>query len=527
MDHNTTHYRTETDSMGDVKVPSNALYGAQTQRAVENFTISRHTLPWPFIQAVLFIKQAAARTNNELGLLPDTLARAITDSVAELLADKPMKEFPVSVFQTGSGTSTNMNVNEVICGSARRRGIKLSANDHVNLGQSSNDVIPSALHMASVIETEGQLLPALKLLTHEILQFARNNSDVIKTGRTHLMDALPIRLQAEFEGWAAQISECSERLEDSLTRLRRLPLGGTAVGSGVNCHPDFPDKAVARLSKKTSIAFSLTTSFYKGISSLDTIVEHSGTLKTTGIALNKIANDLRWMNSGPLTGLAEIKLAALQPGSSIMPAKINPVIPEAVCMAVAQVIGNDATIHVAGLGGNFQLNTMLPVAAANVLNSIDLLTGSALALADKTFPKMKINREKYSQSLALNPILVTSLNPIIGYMQAAKIGKTASEEKRPVIEVAKELTDIPHEDLERLLDPKVLADWYKQNKELDVAGTSTGSPAFLPDRKAASDNPLQHHDSSLKPHNSSHETQSLPLSPLILYHQQLVFPTLF
>lgn len=465
MDKDKPRYRNETDSMGDVKVPFSALYGAQTQRAVENFTIGHQTLPWSFIQAILFIKQAAARTNNELGLLPDTLAHAIAGSVAELLAGKPMEEFPVSVFQTGSGTSTNMNVNEVICGLARRRGIELSPNDHVNLGQSSNDVVPSALHLASVIETEGQLLPALKLLTTEILQFAGNNSDIIKTGRTHLMDALPIRLQAELEGWAAQISECSERLEDSLTRLRRLPLGGTAVGSGVNCHPAFPDKAVARLSEKTSIAFSLATSFYKGISSLDTIVEHSGALKTTGVALSKIANDLRWMNSGPLTGLAEIKLAALQPGSSIMPAKVNPVIPEAVCMAVAQVIGNDTTIHVAGLGGNFQLNTMLPVAAANILNSIDLLAGSALALAEKTFPKIEVNREIYGRSLALNPILVTSLNPIIGYIQAAKIGKIASVEKRPVIEVAKELTDIPHKNLERLLDPKTLADWYKHNKE--------------------------------------------------------------
>ncbi len=462
MDQNSTHYRTETDSMGDIRVPSQALYGAQTQRAVENFTISQQTLPWSFIRAILFIKQAAARTNNELGLLPDALANAITDSITELLAGKPMEEFPVPVFQTGSGTSTNMNVNEVICGLARRRGVELSPNDHVNLGQSSNDVIPSALHLASVIETEGQLLPALKLLTGEILQFGRINRDVIKTGRTHLMDALPIRLQAELEGWAAQIEESCERLEDSLVRLRKLPLGGTAVGSGVNCHPAFPAKAVARLSKKTGAALSLAPSFYKGISCLDTIVEHSGVLKTTGIAISKIANDLRWMNSGPLAGLSEIRLPALQPGSSIMPAKVNPVIPEAVCMAVAQVIGNDTTIHVAGLGGNFQLNTMLPVAAANILSSIGLLSGSALALAEKTIPKIKVNREICSQSLALNPILVTSLNPIIGYNQAAKIGKIASKEQRPVIEVAKELTDIPHKELERLLDPKTLADWDKQ-----------------------------------------------------------------
>ena len=463
MDKTDSTFRIETDSMGEVQVPIQALYGAQTQRAIENFTLSSQTLPWTFIRALLFIKQAAAEANNELGILPDELTQAITKSVTELLDSRPTEAFPVSVFQTGSGTSTNMNVNEVICGLARRMGVTLSANDHVNRGQSSNDVIPSALHLAAVLETEKQLLPALKILADEILQFARNNSDVIKTGRTHLMDALPIRLQAELEGWAAQISECRERLEDSLTRLRRLPLGGTAVGSGVNCHPDFPEKAIARLSRKTGVALTLATSFYKGISSLDTIVEHSGALKTTGVALNKIANDLRWMNSGPLTGLAEIKLPPLQPGSSIMPAKVNPVIPEAVCMAVAQVIGNDATIHVAGLGGNFQLNTMLPVAAANILNSISLLTGSALALAEKTIPKMEINREGFSKSLSLNPILVTALNPIIGYMAASKIGKIASEEKRPVIDVAKELTDIPHEELERLLDPKTLADWNRKS----------------------------------------------------------------
>ncbi len=464
MDKTNPGYRIETDSMGDVHVPSQALYGAQTQRAIENFTISDQTLPWCFIQAILLIKQSAAITNNEIGLLSDELSGAIIGSVAELLATKPVEEFPVSVFQTGSGTSTNMNVNEVICGVAKLKGIELSANDHVNLGQSSNDVIPTALHIAAAIETEEKLLPALKNLIDEILLFGDNNGDVIKTGRTHLMDALPIRLQAESEGWAAQISECCERLEDTLVRLRRLPLGGTAVGSGVNCHPDFPGKAIAAINEKTGIAFTTTESFYKGISSLDTIVEHSGTLKTTGIALSKIANDLRWMNSGPLAGLAEIKLPALQPGSSIMPAKVNPVIPEAVCMAVAQVIGNDATIHVAGLGGNFQLNTMLPVAASSILNSITLLTGSAYSLAEKAISEITVNREICQRSLSLNPILVTSLNPIIGYMKAAEIGKIAAAEKRPVIDVAKELTDIPHEELKQLLDPKNLADWFRDKK---------------------------------------------------------------
>ena len=465
MDKPNTSYRIETDSMGDVQVPSHALYGAQTQRAVENFTISDQTLPWSFIQAVLLIKQSAAAANNKLGILSDKLSGAIVDSAAELLAIKPMKEFPVSVFQTGSGTSTNMNVNEVICSIAKHKGIKLSANDHVNLSQSSNDVIPTALHIAATVETEEKLLPALGSLADEILFLADNNRDVIKTGRTHLMDALPIRLKAEFEGWAAQIRECCERIEDTLVRLRRLPLGGTAVGSGVNCHPDFPGKAIAAINKKTGITFTTTTSFYKGISSLDTIVEHSGILKTTGIALSKIANDLRWMNSGPLAGLAEIKLPALQPGSSIMPAKVNPVIPEAVCMAVAQVVGNDATIHVAGLGGNFQLNTMLPVAASSILNSVELLTGSARSLAEKAISGITVNREICKRSLSLNPILVTSLNPIIGYMKAAEIGKISDAEMRPVIDVAKELTDIPHEELEQLLDPKNLADWFRDRNK--------------------------------------------------------------
>ena len=465
MDKKPGDFRTETDSMGDVQVPSEALYGAQTQRAIENFTISSQTLPWSFIQALLLIKHAAAATNNELGLLPEILAHAIKDSIVELLVSKPLEEFPVSVFQTGSGTSTNMNVNEVICGKALQRGIELSPNDHVNLGQSSNDVIPTAIHLAAVTETEEQLLPALKTLEDEILLFSRKNSDVVKTGRTHLMDALPVRLQAEMEGWAAQISECRQRIGDSLSRLRLLPLGGTAVGSGVNCHPLFPEKAVDLLSKKTGITFSLATSFYKGISSLDTVVEHSGTLKSTAIALNKIANDLRWMNSGPLAGLGEIRLPALQPGSSIMPAKVNPVIPEAVCMAVAQVIGNDTTINVAGLGGNFQLNTMLPVAASNILSSISLLAGSASALATKVIPGIKVDREKCSQSLSLNPILVTSLNPVIGYMQAAKIGKIASEQKRTVLDVAKEMTDIPHKKLEQLLDPGRLADGNRQKTD--------------------------------------------------------------
>jgi fumarate hydratase class II len=279
------------------------------------------------------------------------------------------------------------------------------------------------------------------------------------------MDALPIRLQAELDGWVMQLLESCERIRDSLDRLQRLPLGGTAVGSGVNCHPDFPGKAVSFLNEMTGLSFTRAPSFYKGISSLDTVVEFSGILKATATALYKISNDLRWMNSGPGAGLSEIRLKPLQPGSSIMPAKVNPVIPEAVCMAMASVIGNDSTIQVCGLGGNFQLNTMLPVAATAILESIQLLSGSCLAMAEKVIPDMRVDRETCKSKLLLNPLLVTSLNPIIGYMKAAEIAKIAAKEKRPVLDVAKEMTDIPPADLERLLDPENLADWQIEKGE--------------------------------------------------------------
>jgi fumarate hydratase, class II len=455
---NTTAYRIEKDSMGEVQVPLEALYGAQTQRAVDNFTISPQTLPWSFIEAVLVIKAAAARSNREIGILSPEKAELICDAVDLLLSTQPLEQFPVSIFQTGSGTSINMNVNEVIVGLVRKKGVELSPNDHVNLCQSSNDVVPSALQVSAVWATRRALVPALRSLATIIRAFGAENSDVIKTARTHLMDALPIRLQSELEGWAVQIDECLERIESTLPRLSRLPLGGTAVGSGVNCHRNFSAKAIAHINSTTALVLTQTPSFYKGLSSLDTVVEFSGQLKTCAISLNKIANDLRWMNSGPLTGLAEIKLPALQPGSSIMPAKVNPVIPEAVCMAAAQVIGNDMTINLAGMGGNFQLNTMLPLAAANILQSIELLAGSASVLGAKAIKNMSVNRQIFARALSLNPILVTALNPVVGYLKAAAIGKIAQNENRPVFDVALEQTDIPKEELLRLLDPKNLAD---------------------------------------------------------------------
>jgi fumarate hydratase class II len=453
----TKKLRTEHDSMGAVAIPEDALYGPQTQRAVENFTISARTMPPSFIRALARIKQAAAETNTALGLLDGQTGEAISAAAAAIARGQFGDQFPVPVFQTGSGTSTNMNVNEVICGIAGRNGIRLSANDQVNLGQSSNDVIPTAMQLATAEGLQLQLDPALAGLAASIRRKALEYRDVVKTGRTHLMDALPVYLSDEMEAWAIQADECRERLADVLPRLLRLPLGGTAVGSGVNCHPDFAAGAVARLTRITGLPCTSAVSFFKGLSSLDTIVEVSGHLKAAAVVLMKIAGDLRWMNSGPLAGIGEISLPALQPGSSIMPAKVNPVIPEAVAMAAAQVIGYDTAITLAGQSGNFQLNTMLPLVAANLLDGIDLLAGSALALAGKAIDGMRVNREVCDRALARNPILVTALSPEIGYLAAAALAKKAIEQNRTILEVALEETELPRERLERLLDPRNLA----------------------------------------------------------------------
>lgn len=456
-------YRMEKDSMGEVRVPEQALYGAQTQRAVENFTISPTPLPWRFIRTVLQIKAAAARVNEELNLLTANQASRIRRAVVSLLADRPLDQFPVSVYQTGSGTSTNMNVNEVIARLASTDSEPISPNDHVNLGQSSNDVIPAAIHISAAVGVQELLLPALVSLAAAIRAFGERHRDVVKTGRTHLMDAVPLKLQAELEGWATQLDETAERLRDVLPRLGRLSLGGTAIGTGLNCHPEFGAKIAALLSSETGLDLRPAPSLYKQISSLDSVVELSGHLKSCAVTLHKIANDLRWMNSGPLTGLGEIRLPALQPGSSIMPAKVNPVIPEAVIMACAQVIGNDAAITLAGLGGSFQLNTMLPLAAANLLQSIELLGNSCHSLGTKAISAMKVNTQAYAEALSLNPILVTSLNPVIGYLKAAEIGKIAGREKRTVLDVAMEQTGLPREELEKLLDPGRLAEPHEKD----------------------------------------------------------------
>lgn len=455
-------YRIEKDSMGEVEVPADAYYGAQTQRAINNFVISKEPMPWEFLEALLHIKFCAAKANRELGLLQSEHMESICGAVNLLLKEKLMSQFPVSIFQTGSGTSTNMNVNEVIAGLTRKTGTPLSPNDHINLGQSSNDVIPTTIQIASAKLTVDKLIPSMQLLARDIRDFAENHNNVIKTGKTHLMDALPIRLADELEAWALQLDECNDRFSDMLKRLLHVPLGGTAVGSGVNCHPEFAEKVFKHLQARTGLTFQSSRSSFKAQSSLDTQVELSGHLKTGAIVLSKIANDLRWMNSGPLTGYNEIQLPPLQPGSSIMPAKINPVIPEAVLMAMAQVIGNDTTINLSGLGGSFQLNTMLPITGAKLIDSLHLLSNSSCSLGEKCIKGMKVVTSSLQKSLDHNPILVTSLNPLIGYNKAAELAKIAQREQRPILEVAKEYTDIDTKELQHLLDPSLLAGGGRQ-----------------------------------------------------------------
>jgi fumarate hydratase, class II len=454
----TPSYRMEKDSLGDIKVPSSALYGAQTQRAVDNFPVSGLTLPPAFIQAVALIKKIAAEVNVELGELDTARSAAIIDAARQIIAGRHQDQFPIDVFQTGSGTSTNMNVNEVIATLASQAaGVEIHPNDHVNRGQSSNDVIPTAIHLSAALACHRHLLPALTHLAATIEAKGASLDRVIKTGRTHLMDALPLRMSQEMNGWTLQIRNGVERVEAALVRIYRLAQGGTAVGTGVNAHPEFAVKFAEALGRETGLSFTPNASFFESLSCQDASVELSGQLKVIAVSLLKIANDLRWMNSGPLSGLGEIELPALQPGSSIMPGKVNPVIPEAVAMVAVQVIGNDAAITTAGLSGNFQLNVMLPVIAYNLLQSIEILGNVCRLLADKSIAGFNVRLENISQPLAKNPMLATALNPVIGYAQAAVIAKTAYQQNRPIIDVAAEMTDIPRERLEQLLDPLHLA----------------------------------------------------------------------
>jgi fumarate hydratase class II len=453
----TSDYRVEHDSMGALDVPAQALWGAQTQRAIQNFPPSGLSMPRAFIRALGLIKHAAASANAELGDLPEPIAAAIQVAALEVAAGLYDDQFPVDVFQTGSGTSSNMNANEVIATlAARRLGKKVHPNDQVNMGQSSNDVVPTAIHVSAALLLNERLLPALRHLSSVLELRAREFEETVKTGRTHLMDAMPITLAQELGGWRAQIDKGCARLAAVMPRLLALAQGGTAVGTGINARENFGAVFARHLAAETQLEFVPSQNYFEALSSQDTAVELSGQLKVVAVSMMKISNDLRWMNSGPLAGLAEIALPALQPGSSIMPGKVNPVVPEAVTMIAAQVIGNDATVTIGGQSGNFQLNVMLPVIAYNLLQSLDLLSIASRNLADHALAGFVVNGERLREALDRNPILVTALNPIIGYEKGAAIAKKAYAEGRPILEVAAEVTRMPESKLRALLDPLAL-----------------------------------------------------------------------
>ncbi len=447
-------YRVEHDSMGELQVPADARWGAQTHRAVQNFPISGLVMPRAFIRALGLIKAAAARVNLELGMLDAARAQAVANAAMAVADGQYDRHFPIDIFQTGSGTSTNMNANEVIAHlAAENSGLSIHPNDHVNMCQSSNDAIPTAIHVSASLELKEKLLPALDFLAATIETKARETSGMVTTGRTHLMDAMPVTIGQELSGWATQIRHAHARIEAVLPRLHALAQGGTAVGTGINAHAEFGKRFAVELGKRTDIGFKTSENYFESLSCQDTAVELSGQLKTLAVSLMKITNDLRWMNSGPLAGLGEIALPALQPGSSIMPGKVNPVVPEAVAMVAAQVIGNDLTITIAGQSGNFQLNVMLPLIAYNLLQSIEILANSSRILAETAIKGFKVNEANLKQALDKNPILVTALNSVIGYEKGAAIAKRAYQEHKPVLEIAKQMTDLPEERLRALLDP--------------------------------------------------------------------------
>jgi fumarate hydratase class II len=448
--------RNERDSMGVVKVPAKALYKAQTQRAVDNFPVSGLRFPRAFIEALGLIKASAAVANRGLGLLDRKRAKAIEQAALAVAAGKHDEHFPLDVFQTGSGTSSNMNTNEVVATLASRRGVKVHPNDHVNMCQSSNDVIPTAIHVSAYLQTARELIPALSHLRKTLDRKAKAVDKIVKTGRTHLMDAMPVRMSQELGAWSEQIKNAEARLKSSLPRLAELAQGGTAVGTGINAPKAFGPAVARQLKKRTGMPFKAAPNYFEKLATQDAAVELSGQLKAAAVSLMKIANDLRWMNSGPNNGLAEIALPSLQPGSSIMPGKINPVIPEATAMVCAQVIGNDATISVAGQSGTFQLNVMLPVIAYNLLQSIEILSNVSRLLADKAIKGFTPNGAHIADLVERNPILVTALNSIVGYELGAKIAKTAYAEGRKVKEVAAEMANLSGSRLDRVLNPRSL-----------------------------------------------------------------------
>jgi len=449
-----SEYRIEKDSLGDVKVPKDALYGAQTQRAVENFPVSGIRFPRVFIRALGLIKAVSAEVNAGLGLLDANIANAVHLAALEVAEGKWDAHFPLDIFQTGSGTSTNMNANEVIANlSSRSLGAPVHPNNHVNMGQSSNDVIPAAVHVGAYLEVHEVLLPGLLHLHAALKKREAELGGIVKTGRTHLMDAMPVTLGQEISGWAFQVQQAVERIEATLPRLAQLAIGGTAVGTGVNAPKEFGRIVASRLAGRTGLPFAETANHFAAQATMDTAVELSGQLKAAASSFIKMANDLRWMNSGPIAGLGEISLPSLQPGSSIMPGKVNPVMCEMMMMVSAQITGNDAAVTLSNSHGNFELNVMLPIIAHDLLQSITLLGNASRLFADKAIAGFTVNSGRIASLVDKNPILVTALNPVIGYDKAAQIAKKAYAEGRALKDVAAEMTDLSKEELDRLLDP--------------------------------------------------------------------------
>jgi len=456
-----TKTRTETDSLGKVEVPAEVYYGAQTERARQNFPVSGLRFPRRFIAAMAQIKRAAAHANKDMGIVSPEIAEAIVEAADEVIAGERDADFPLDIFQTGSGTSTNMNTNEVISNRAieilgGEMGSKkpVHPNDHVNAGQSSNDTIPTAIHVAAYSAVAEDLEPALRRLADALTAKADEFDSVVKIGRTHLQDAVPVRLGQEFGGYAQQVRNGLARLEAVKPHLAELALGGTAVGTGLNAPPGFAEKVIAELASSTGHPFVGAPNRFEALAAKDAAVEASGVLKTIAVSLTKVANDIRWLASGPRCGIGEITIPSLQPGSSIMPGKVNPVIPESVLMAAAQVVGNDATIALGGLSGNFELNVMMPVIAYNLLQSIEILANVSTLLAERCVEGIEANEERCREMVEKSLAMCTSLAPKIGYDQAAAIAKEAFASGKTVREVAEERGVLSHEELERALDPR-------------------------------------------------------------------------
>lgn len=453
--------RTERDSLGEVQVPAGALYGAQTQRAVDNFPISGRPMGRRFIQAMGLLKAAAAETNAELGVLDEGLAAAIAEAAREVAAGKWDAEFPIDVYQTGSGTSTNMNTNEVVASRATQilgGDPKVHPNDHVNFGQSSNDTIPTSIHISARIAIEHDLIPALEDLASALEQKADEFDGIVKSGRTHLMDATPVRLGQQFGGYASQVRKGIARVRAGSAELEELALGGTAVGTGINTHPEFSARTIARIAEATGLFFREADNHFEAQGGKDAAVSASGALNTVATSLMKVADDVRWLSSGPTSGLHEIRIPAVQPGSSIMPGKVNPVMAEALMMACARVMGNHVTVTIGGQRGNFELNVMMPVIVEALLDSIQLLAGAARAFSERCVVGIEANEERIKELLERNPSIATALNPYIGYDRAAEIAKEAAKRGASVREITDEKGIMPSDQLDEALDVRAMTE---------------------------------------------------------------------